>query len=273
MTSAWCWHPNFIEEEKIIFILEPRVAGVAEDERTADPGLRYLVRTRVIAYQDWSTPPGTPDDLGGDNGHGNDDDDDGHGGHHGDNNGGARDGFDEPPHPHGDIDYPYADDSDDDGSTKSNHNRGHPGQDYRRRGPPANSVHVGQVLCPLTRGRMGHAQTGGGREIPDNLSERCADLRPWASLRSLTPLGNRHVAVVEPCPLLGHERTPASWSRWPTMSAPGTPKISPVRVSCRANLLASADLAVYRDNDVHRSGEVGRFLDIAPLLLHAGCSL
>jgi len=57
------------------------------------------------------------------------------------------------------------------------------------------------------------------------------------------------------------------------MSALGTPKISPVRVSCRANLLASADLAVCRDNDVHRSGEVGRFLDIAPLLLHAGCSL
>ena len=74
---AWCWHPNFIEEEKIIFIPEPRVAGVAEDERTADPGLRYLVRTRVIAYQDWSMPPGTPDDLDGDNGHGNDDDDDG----------------------------------------------------------------------------------------------------------------------------------------------------------------------------------------------------
>jgi len=48
------------------------------------------------------------------------------------------------------------------------------------------------------------------------------------------------------------------------MSAPGTPKISPVRVSCRANLLASADLAVCRDNDLHRSGEVGRFLDIAP---------
>ena len=84
--------------------------------------------TRVIAYQDWSTPPGTPNDLGGDNGHGNDDDD-GHGGHHGDNNGGARDGFDEPLHPHDDIGYPYADD---DGSTESNHNRGHPGQDYRR---------------------------------------------------------------------------------------------------------------------------------------------
>ena len=129
---AWCWHPNFIEEEKIIFIPEPRVAGVAEDERTADLGLRYLVRTRVIAYQDWSMPPGTPDDIGGDNGHGNDDDDDGHGGHHGDNNGGARDGFDEPPYPHDDIDYPYADDSDDDGSAESNHNRGHPGQDYRR---------------------------------------------------------------------------------------------------------------------------------------------
>ena len=66
---AWCWHPSFIDPECIIFIPEPHVA-VGENENLLR-GMRYVLRCRVVAYQDWSTPPGSP--IGGDNGHEGDD--------------------------------------------------------------------------------------------------------------------------------------------------------------------------------------------------------
>jgi hypothetical protein len=72
--SAWCWHPRLIHEEQIIFIPDPAVPGIAPPVDHLS-GLRYLVRTRLVAYQDWTTPPpspsddvdvddGQPDDLG-----------------------------------------------------------------------------------------------------------------------------------------------------------------------------------------------------------------
>lgn len=62
---AWCLDPIFIPDEKIIFISEPnaRVPGNAlyldagEAVLNKLPGLRYLVRIRIIEIQDWSTPP------------------------------------------------------------------------------------------------------------------------------------------------------------------------------------------------------------------------
>jgi hypothetical protein len=36
--------------------------GVVVDDHL--PGLRYLVRARLVAYQDWSTPPPSPGDNG-----------------------------------------------------------------------------------------------------------------------------------------------------------------------------------------------------------------
>jgi hypothetical protein len=49
--SAWCWHPRLIHEEQIIFIPDPAVPGITPlvDHLSA---LRYLVRTRLVAYQD-----------------------------------------------------------------------------------------------------------------------------------------------------------------------------------------------------------------------------
>jgi hypothetical protein len=62
--AAWCLDPIFIPDEKIIFISEPnaRVPGnalyldVGEAVLNKLPGLRYLVRIRIIEIQDWSTP-------------------------------------------------------------------------------------------------------------------------------------------------------------------------------------------------------------------------
>jgi len=48
--KAWCWHPNLIEQRKMIFISEPEVAGIPAEERTRALGLRYLVTVRLIAY-------------------------------------------------------------------------------------------------------------------------------------------------------------------------------------------------------------------------------
>lgn len=48
--TAWCWHPNFILDKHVIFIPEPSVHGVADNERSSLSGLRYLVRIRLVAY-------------------------------------------------------------------------------------------------------------------------------------------------------------------------------------------------------------------------------
>jgi hypothetical protein len=69
--KAWCWHPNLIEDRKMIFIPEPEVAGIPAEERTRALGLRYLITVRLIAYQDWTTPPGSLGD-GGNGGPGDD---------------------------------------------------------------------------------------------------------------------------------------------------------------------------------------------------------
>lgn len=60
--SAWCWHPSFIHSEQVIFIPDPHYPGVVVDDHLL--GLRYLVRARLVAYQDWSTPPPSPGDNG-----------------------------------------------------------------------------------------------------------------------------------------------------------------------------------------------------------------
>lgn len=49
---AWCWHPRFIPDEQITFIPELRIPGACEALRSELPGLRYLVRLCVVAYQD-----------------------------------------------------------------------------------------------------------------------------------------------------------------------------------------------------------------------------
>lgn len=54
--TAWCVDPRFINDEEVLFIPEPRVLSSAEAARTVLPGLRYLVRLRLIAVQDWNTP-------------------------------------------------------------------------------------------------------------------------------------------------------------------------------------------------------------------------
>lgn len=80
--TAWCLHPRFIKNEEIVYILEPILPGFNEANRTELPGLRYLVRIRLVAYQDWHTPPPSPpaddnNDTTGDGGGAPGSDDDG----------------------------------------------------------------------------------------------------------------------------------------------------------------------------------------------------
>jgi hypothetical protein len=82
--TAWCFHPRFIPEEQIIFIPEPQILGAVEASCSELPGLRYLVRLRLVAYQDWNTQPSSP----ADDGQGNDGDV---------GNGGADAGHEAPP--------------------------------------------------------------------------------------------------------------------------------------------------------------------------------
>lgn len=63
--AAWCLHPRFILEEKVIFVPEPGVHAYERSfYRRADelPGLRYLMRLRIVEYQDWNTPSASSDD-------------------------------------------------------------------------------------------------------------------------------------------------------------------------------------------------------------------
>lgn len=50
--TAWCLHPHFIPDEQVIFIPELRILGPVEAAAAELPGLRYLVRIRVVAFQD-----------------------------------------------------------------------------------------------------------------------------------------------------------------------------------------------------------------------------
>lgn len=103
--KAWCRDLRFIPNEEIILIPEPRVydrnmLGLCpEDIIHLDlSGQHYLVRLRIVEYQDWNMPPSSPCD----------------------------DGYDD--------DDACWDDDDDDDSGDSNHNRFHPGIDNRRGG-------------------------------------------------------------------------------------------------------------------------------------------
>jgi hypothetical protein len=80
--AAWCAHPDLIPDEKIMAVPEPeeehdggpllflRPHVIIHDEV---PALRYLVRLRIVEFQDWHTPPPSSDD---ELGYGNDDSDD-----------------------------------------------------------------------------------------------------------------------------------------------------------------------------------------------------
>jgi len=71
--QAWCWHPSFIEPEKIVFIPEP--GGTAEPDLRR--GMQHLVKLRLVAHRQLgapSTPPPNDDDDESDQGDDNDDD-------------------------------------------------------------------------------------------------------------------------------------------------------------------------------------------------------
>lgn len=97
---------------------KPPVSGVFDGDRTSAPGLRYLIRARLVAFQDFSTPPASPgngagkegDWNGGANGDASDDDD----------------GY--PPH---EDDSSAMRDSQVDGTGDSSCNRFHPSMDNR----------------------------------------------------------------------------------------------------------------------------------------------
>lgn len=57
--AAWCIHPRLVPDEKIMAILEPVFLAEHEDLMEL-PALRYLVRCRVVEYQDWSVPDTRP---------------------------------------------------------------------------------------------------------------------------------------------------------------------------------------------------------------------
>lgn len=47
---AWCLHPRFIPDEKIVFILEPRILSPIEASSKELLGLRYQVRLCLVAF-------------------------------------------------------------------------------------------------------------------------------------------------------------------------------------------------------------------------------
>lgn len=103
----------------MVVIPEPRSPNITDAERTEVPGLRYLVRLRLVAFQDWSTPPPSPDGRDGDDGAGGDGDDDG-----ADRANGHAPGADDKPHgPTPEDDYSGGRDSeiDDSGDSNCNH--------------------------------------------------------------------------------------------------------------------------------------------------------
>lgn len=58
--TAWCLDPRSIVEEQVVFIPEPPIPGAVEEGMSELPGLRYTVRLRLVALQDWTTPPASP---------------------------------------------------------------------------------------------------------------------------------------------------------------------------------------------------------------------
>jgi len=251
---AWCWHPNLIEREKVIFISEPRLPGVAAEERMAEPGLRYLVRVRLVAYQDWSTPPGSPNNRSGDAGN-NDDS-------HSEDDNGSADDDGEPTHPHDDVDYPFRRDCDSGDSGDSNYNGVDPGMDRCGDGELP-SLQVGQLYCPLSSEHArGPRRFDARKTDPVIPTEHCsADRHPLGGSRRL----DVDVSVYSSS---GPGGTPGDWPRWPTESAPCTPKI--FNHPSRTTDLTSPGLTKARDPKASHVGVVGSFLKTAPLLLHAG---
>jgi hypothetical protein len=230
--QAWCWHPSFIERQKLIFVLEPPVLGVYV-EPTSAPGLRYLVRTRLVAYQDWRTPPGSPGDAGNDGG--GDDaahDDASHGGE------GAN------PSARGIDDYPP---NDEDSSVRrdchavespnSFCNRGHPRVGTRCGAVNFLSVIVGAICYPLG--------VAGFSIVPDMQPDLC---------------------------LSSPSSTSPAFERW----APASPPRTPLHLSERRLLLSRAaetpSQLLLRGRSHQPTGLVGRFINIAPILLHGGAA-
>ena len=180
--TAWCLHPRFIPDEQVVFIPEPRILSPVEATLTVLPGLRYLVRLRLVAFQDWNAPPASP----ADDGHGGGDADEDDGPSDGNFHHGVHDGCGGPPRgPTPEDDYSGGRDSDDDGSADNNFNRYHPRIDHRCCGrsspscPTAlarTSVLVGMVCCLLVPGRHGLMREGiaigGPLEILDVASPR-----------------------------------------------------------------------------------------------------
>ena len=69
--AAWCAHPDLIHDEMIMAVPEkeedhdggsPLYLRPHEIIHTEVPALRYLVRTRIVEFQDWHTPPPSSDD-------------------------------------------------------------------------------------------------------------------------------------------------------------------------------------------------------------------
>lgn len=55
--SAWCWHPDYIQEQQVIYIPEPHIPGVLVEDHL--PGLWYLVRVRLVdtaGFSGWRGP-------------------------------------------------------------------------------------------------------------------------------------------------------------------------------------------------------------------------
>jgi hypothetical protein len=144
--AAWCLHPKFVPDEKVIFIPEPNplVPGnalyVNAEEVVLNrlPGLRYLVRLRIIEIQDWSTPPPSEDEDGP-SGRGADEDDDSDDINHNWRHPGLEDGGGRR-RQHGPRSTRFAVAGD-----RAPHLGVHRGPTFMSRG----SVLVGSVLCPL----------------------------------------------------------------------------------------------------------------------------
>lgn len=133
--TAWCFHPHFLRPQQLVFIPEPHIHGVNGDDRLALPGLQYLIRIHLVAYQDWSTPP--PSD-----GEGGAGDDSWHGDEGGADDHGDQSGLDDigPP-----TDYNSSQHNEGDGSWGAE--CGHAGSRCHQTETPA--IVVGDIVCAV----------------------------------------------------------------------------------------------------------------------------
>ena len=193
---AWCWHPQLIKPEKLLYIPEPDIRSSESTENAVQRGLHYIVRVRVVAFQNLELPGDEPPNDG-DNA--DDDEQD-----QAEDRGGWDDDDRYYPTPRRNSDC----DSD---STDPRHRNSHPYCDYpsdRDGGQQDDlclALKVGEVLCSLKAGQFHPASMPTPHTTPTPAASSSSTLRPTEHAHDLgTPDGGLRSLEL----LLNHAQSP-----------------------------------------------------------------